>query len=753
VGAVLIVVSLVAETAACPAPNQSSPLKKAPPLVELVDPTIGTGGFGYGYGATFLGAAAPHGMVKVGPDTTGSFGEIRFLHYSGNWAEDPTILCFSHTHLHGTGVPDGGAVALMPTTSFQPERPRAVSYAATRVDERAYPGSYAVRLAEPDIRVELAATPRTASHRLTFPEGTNDAVVVVDLARVITGGVVSDAALRTRDDRSLVGSLHMTGDLSPPQGYRIFFVITADAPFSTTTSVDGAAFSLTDGEAHGVEVATALHFGVRGSDQPVHLRVALSFVDEEGALANLAAERPQGTHDELVRAAKHAWHEVLGAITLYERADDESSAKDRTQFASALYRTFLMPSVLSDADGRWRGPDDVIRTAQGFSMMTDLSLWDTYRSVQPLYALVAPTSARDVALSLVAFTAAAGFSPVWPMATGDADVMIGSPAEPTLGDAVARGVVSAEEVAEAWPVLRAAALELDEEPAAGRQGRGDVVVYDAHGYVPTTRNGSVSATLEYAVADDALAVIAMALSAPHDAERLRARAHGWRLLYDPETGFLRGRDEQGLWRVSDDAFDPTEFGEDYVEANAWQSLFPLDDLEGIRLVYGGNDGALRRLRTLFDATVLDWATRDRSSELFGVQPLPFHWQGNEPSLHVSALAYDLGDRDLGFEFVDWVRTTQYGYGVDGLPGNDDGGATSAWLVQALLGLHPVPGSDAWVVGTPHFPRVELGTGPKTLAIVRAAGTKNDVTIDDEPLTSPRISHGRLARGGVLRVSK
>ena len=130
---VFAVVLAMLSSSGCEAPPSSPPA--APPLVDLVDPGIGTGGFGFAYGAGFMGAAVPHGMVKVGPDTTGNFGEARFVHTSGHWAEDPTILCFSHTHLHGVGVPEGGAVALMPTTSFDPSKPRAVDHQQTRVDE------------------------------------------------------------------------------------------------------------------------------------------------------------------------------------------------------------------------------------------------------------------------------------------------------------------------------------------------------------------------------------------------------------------------------------------------------------------------------------------------------------------------------------------------------------------------------------------------------------------------------------------
>lgn len=729
-----------------------APPPPAPPLVDLVDPAIGTGGFGFAYGAGFFGAAVPHGMVKVGPDTTGNFGEARFVHTSGHWAKDPTILCFSHTHLHGIGVPEGGAIAMMPTVSFDPARPRAVDYQATRVEEDADASGYRVRLQEEDILVELAATPRTAHHRYTFPDGTAQATVVLDLDRVIVEGEVLSATLEQVDDTTVRGRMHVEGSLSPPGGYVVFFVLSADAPFVIAASGDdgvSATLPLT-----GDVVRAALHFGARDTATPLQLRVGLSLVDSDGAARNLLAELPAFGHDLVVASAHAAWATQLGGVRLFGGTLDE-----QVQFASALYRNFLMPSILSDVDGRFVGPDvagtgGAVHVADGFTMMTDLSLWDTYRSTQPLYGLVAKQSARDVGKSLLAFTDIAGFVPVWTMATGDADVMIGAPGEVTIADALARGALTTDDVVSTWPVLKAAALDMDNEPAAGRQGRSDVVIYDALGWVPTTRRASVSSTLEYQINDLALATIADAVDDIDAAARLRERATGWRLLYDEATGFLRGRDEAGEIPPLDGPFDPTRFDSDYVEASAWQSVFPLDDVAGIEAVYGGREGALAELDALLTLTEADWATRDPEGELFGVSPLPYHWQGNEPSLHVSALPFELGDRAFGQRFVAWVRTTQYHSGTAGVPGNDDGGATSAWLVEAMLGLHPIAGSDAWVLGTPHFPRVEVDVDGGVLAITRS-GADDDgavITLDDAVIDGPRLPHDRLTGGGTLHFT-
>lgn len=708
--------------ASCEAPAPT--LESAGPLVDLVDPTIGTGGFAFAYGGAFLGAAAPHGLVKAGPDTTGSFGEIRFVHTSGNWADDPTILCFSHLHLHGTGLPEAGVVAMMPTSSFVESDPRAVDYAATRVDEVAKPGVYAVRLAEPNIFVELAApTPYVAHHRITYAQGATKQLVV-DLFRTIVEGVVTEATWNVDTNaHTIAGSLHTEGSLSPAGGYDVHFMIESLADF---THVD-------------TEFGATLTFA---SDGPVELRVALSYTDLDGARANLAASEAR-TFDDAARAAHDAWNALLSRVNVECSATSGCDPRDTVVFASALYRSFLMPTIMSDVDGRWRTPLNTVESADGFRMMTDMSLWDTYRTVHPLYALVAHESARDAALSIARFTEVTGTAPLWTMATGDASVMVGSPAEVVLADALSRGAITSSDLEGAWPVLRAAALDA-EDPPQGRNGRNDVMAYDAMGgWVPSPLRGPVSKTLEYAIADQALARIARALGHDDDATHLETRARGWRELFDPETKFLRARDESGAFVTQAADFAPEEFADDYVEADAWQSTFPYDDIAGISEVYGSTANAIEKISDMFALTQSDWDTRDTGAATFGVEPLPFQWQGNEPSMHVPSLAFDLGDAALGTQFVTWVMDNQYGPGTNGVPGNDDGGALSSWWVLAAMGLHPVPGSTEWTLGTPRFARVTVRNDAGDAVLTIAKGARD--------VDGPRIAHAALLERAALTL--
>jgi len=158
--------------------------------------------------------------------------------------------------------------------------------------------------------------------------------------------------------------------LSPPGGYVVFFELVANAPFELQASGEnGAATTLPTTSA---VVRAALRFGARDASAPVQLHVGLSLVDAEGAARNLAAELPEFGHDVVVANARAAWTKQLGGVRLFGGSKD-----DQVQFASALYRNFLMPTILSEVDGRFVGPDGAVHTADGFTMLTDLSLWDT----------------------------------------------------------------------------------------------------------------------------------------------------------------------------------------------------------------------------------------------------------------------------------------------------------------------------------------------------------------------------------------
>ncbi len=707
--------------------------------LAYVDPRIGTGGLGFAHGSSFVGAAVPHGLAKVGPDTSGPFGTVNFLHYSGYWAGDDKIRGFSQLHLHGAGATDYGVLSVMPAIAFDPAKTSVVGYESrfAKSTELAAAGRYEVTLAN-GIAVALTATPRVAVHRYT-----GAGAIVIDLAKTLEGGEI-DAASITVDAAAheLVGQLHHNGGMTRGfGGYTVYFVARARTPWTSHVvwSAGNAPSSATTASGTGVGAA----IDVSGA---IELAIGLSLVSLDGARRNLDAEVPVLDFETVAMRAREAWAGKLDRV----RLTGGTEAQRRT-FYTSLYHAFLMPSVIDDADGTYVLAGQPPAVATGWHQLSDLSLWDTYRTVHPLYAWLAPESARDAARSLVAFGEGLGIYPKWPLAIGETGVMLGASAEIAIADAVLRGVPGVE-AERAWPGLRAAAMDAT-APAAGRGGRDRVESYMQLGYVPVTEGRSVSTTTEYAHDDFALAQLAGALGHTADRDALLARSKSWRKLFDPAVGFLRGRKADGTFGTTT-TFDPLELGSDYAEANAWHSLWMTSshDALGLAELLGSADAAIAKLEMFFTLAKQDWDTADESAANF---PRPYYWHGNEPDLNAVFVFAQLGRPDLTHEWVRWIEDTMYSDKPEGLAGNDDGGTLGAWYVLATLGVYPIPGSDRWILGAPRFPQARITIDGRELTIT-ADGLSDTaiyvraIELDGVAVSGPELTHAQLAAASTLR---
>jgi len=748
-----------------PPPASPPPLTRVEEALAYADPLIGSGGFGFRDGSAFPGAAAPHGLAKVGPDTRGEmFGTVRFLHFIGYWYDDNIIQGFSHLHLHGTGAPDYGVLSVMPLPSWDPSKLTAEQNESPfqKKTEVATPGYYAVTLDHGPIRAELTATRRAAHHRFTYdpagsPPGTPRALLF-DLGKHLESGEITDAEITVdQAGQRLHGRLHSKGGMTDGYGgYEVYFAARTRAAWTAhKVWSDGAPPAAAD-HAQGTGVGLALTFPAppSGAAAPIELQVAVSLVSAEYAEKSLAAELPDWDFERTQKQTAAAWQGVLGVAHVTGGSD-----RERRTFYSALYRSFLMPTVHSESDGTYLGFDGKRQTAQGFSYVSDLSLWDTYRTLHPLYTLLAPERALDVVRSLHAMALAHGAFPKWPLAGGDSGCMIGAPAEFIVADTYLKGLTGFD-AAGAYDLLRDAAMS-PLMPAGGRGGREHADLYMKYGYVPSQIGGSVSRTTEYARGDFALAELAQALGRTQDAADLHARARSYSQLYDPSVGFLRARKADGSFPWN--SFSPESFSSDYTEANAWQSLLMNDhDPAGLAAMLGGTQQLLDKLTLMFEQTRSAYEAEDHTNPTLGADRPPYYWQGNESDLHVPYLFAQLGRPELTQRWVRFLMQTQYSDRPAGLPGNDDGGAMSAWYVFSALGLYPIVGSDRYVLSIPQFPKIELSVpgGVFTIEAVTAAGEPaaallatgyvQRVTLDGSPLAGPALRHADLKPGSTLR---
>ena len=751
----LAAAAAVACSHAQPAPPPPEDMTPTRPAATPVAPLlVGTGGFGYGAGSAFPGAAMPQGLAKVGPDTSGPYGTIGFLHCAGYWYGDDTIRGFSHMHMQGTGLPDYGILALMPLVSFDATRTNADGYASKfdHATETATPGSYSVTLADSGVKVEITATPHAGHHRLTFPASAATGHVVVDLDHRLSGGMVATETVHLDPPtQTVTGSLRSIGALSSGFGGTMVYFAAKTKPAWTSASVwSGGAAPKTGTDAQGTGVGAVLDFDLGASHAPVEVQVGLSLTSLTEAQANLAAEMPAFAFDAEASAAAAAWQKATSVVTV-----QGGTPEQQTMMQAALYHLFLMPTVQSDVDGSYVGIDLKTAQAMGFHYVSDLSLWDTYRTLHPLYDLVAPERAKDTVASLTAMAKARGFFPKWPLGDGESGVMLGSSAEVVLADSVVKGVTGFDAEG-AYQIMRAAAMDPN-DPPGGRGGRDQVVPYMQLGYVPahdtTSAGASSSKTIEYGQDDFALAQLAAALGHADDAMALQQRAHDWQNLYDPTSGYLWSKLADGTWATTHG--DPSAVTSDFDEANAAQSLWgPWYDVAGMQSMMGDKAGIVARLTDFFENGKADYDNVDWTAPLSVGAIRKYYWGGNEPDIHAPYVFALAGRPDLTQKWVRWIEGEIYTPGADGIPGNDDGGTMSAWLVFSMLGVYPVPGTDQYVIGAPAFPHAQVTVAGGTFAIdapdVSDANLYvQSVTLNGAPLTTPLIHHADFKAGGSL----
>lgn len=733
-------------------PAPSATAKPASPLA-LVDVFVATGGSGYGAGGAYPGATRPFGMVRLSPDTHGGrFGRAFFNHFGGYAYGDTQIEGFSHTHLYGVGMFEYGNITVMPTYGMSNAKTRWQGYSMgfTHEEETAYPGYYRVRLAD-GIVAELTATPHVGVHRYTYVyrRGEPPPVLLFDLGHAIEGVDMDRGALTLSPTRQhITGWVHTTGGLSKIFGGQTIFVDATISPLSKEVGVwaDGVTYpgqlsQSAVGKAGTLSLGAYFHF------QPpqevttftVELQVGLSFVSATNATQNRIQETEGRTFDSLQQEAVAQWQQVLGLISV-----SGGSAKQRAIFYTSLYHVFQMPTLYSDTNGAYRYAGQV-ENAGDFRFYSDMSLWDTYRTVHPLLSLIAPRTQRDFVRSIAAMTRLQGHPPLWPMGTGDAQSMVGRPAAIVIADSYLRGVTDFD-AASMFAALVAEAVSgpVDISPESWR-------FYQHQGYLPAEKvKGSVSVTLEDMYADFVLSRFATALGQNEYASLFQDRAGKFPELWDSTGKIFRGRNSDGSW--SSATVETLRWTRDYVEGNALQyRWFVPWAVTGLADLLGGPEPMMQALDTFFEesyAHPVQYAAGIRLPDIY-------YWHGNEPDIHAPYLYTLLGHPERSAPVIRWVMESKYDLSPAGLDGNDDAGTLSAWYVWSAIGLYPLPGESRYLIGSPLFTRTQFGVPNGKTVVIEAPRTSRDnmyvgrATWNGTLLCHPWIEQQQLFQGGVL----
>ncbi|WP_243834013.1 MULTISPECIES: GH92 family glycosyl hydrolase [unclassified Curtobacterium] len=722
-----------------------APARPAPvtPLdhVRTTRGTQASSRFSRGNNAPLVGI--PHGGVFGLPMTDASSNRWPYA-YQEHARTDadgrvrPAIQAFATSHIPSPWMGDRGVFQVMPSPLDTPDVDRAArALGFDHDDELDGPHRYRVAL-DQGVTAEMTAGEFALGFRFT---GTRS--IVLD-----HHGWISDVSVTVTDGTAVVEALLDDRPGTPPHHVHVRIPhVTAD--HTSTGEHELRGWLAVDG------------------DGAVDVLLGISTVSIEDARANLDAA---GSFDAMCTRAEALWTEKLATLSF-----DGATPDQLTSLYSGLYRLFLYPNRAGETaltgSPHHRSPygavlADPIRDEPGpevveGSFTTTNGFWDTYRTAWPLLGLLTPETAGELAQGFVEHHHDGGWTPRW-SAPGAEDCMTGTTSDTVFADLAAKGVTGFD-LAEAY---RSAVRNATVPPRDERVGRKGSLPGAFRGHVDTATSEGMSWTLDAAINDWGLAVMAGLLASraatPADLSRYEAEAEWfarrslqYRHVFDSERGFFIGRDPDGSWRVGTE-FDPRDWGDDYTETNAWGTAFTAPhDGAGIVDLHGGPARFDAALDAFFatpetGATIRSGAYGFPIHEMTEARDVRMGMLGlsNQPAHHIPFFPMFTGRHDDAHRIVRESLERLF-VGSDlgqGYPGDEDNGEMSAWYVFATIGLYPLaPSTGTYVLVPPSVRRTVLQQPGGTPTVIEVAdGSAGayvaSVTVDGSPWTSVSIPH-------------
>ena len=714
--------------------------------VEYVNPFIGTSNFG----ATNPGAIAPRGMVSVSPFNVA--GTQNTLEKDSRWLSNPYVhennflTGFSHVNLSGVGCPDLGVVLTMPTTgNLETDH---LKYGSTYENEVAKPGFYSTNLKKYNVQVETTATTRVGLSRYSFPKGKSNILLNLGLGLTNEQG----ASIKIVSPSEIEGMRNVGSFCyyKPNESYSVYFVAKFNKPsneygiWKNTSKYEGiegqwmpynGKTRLYKGykkEIIGDSIGAYMTYDFKKPTQ-VEVKIAVSYVSIENARENLEKESSGLSFREIVDKTTYNWNDLLSKIKVEGGTND-----DKTIFYTALYHTLIHPNTLNDVNGEYpkMATRETLKTKG--TRFTVFSFWDTYRNLHSLMSLVYPKQQSDMVKSMLSIYDESGWLPKWELNATETTTMVGDPAGIVIADTYLRGIQDFD-VEKAYRAMIKSATQLEKN--ALRPG---IKEYSEKGYLTTasTKSGSVSTTQEYNTSDFAIAQLARVLGKKEDEQFYRERSISYRKLFDKEFNLLRPKDKDNLWITPFNPETGANFQKNlgFIEGNSWQYTFMLaHDVTGLMKLMGGKEAYSKQLQKVFNIGQFDMA--------------------NEPDIGYPYLFnYVAGHEWRTQKTVSELISTYFKNTPDGLPGNDDTGTMSAWLVFSMIGIYPIsPATPTYTITTPVFDKITIQLDAryyknKQLVIEKEGfGEINKIQINGKTKKPYFISHRALVEGNNLKI--
>lgn len=713
---------------------------------QFVNPFIGTAGHGH----VFLGANVPFGMVQLGPSQImEGWDWCSGYHYSSN-----NIMGFTHTHLSGTGIGDLNDILIMPTvgkldvTKATKEKPDK-GYVSTfsHANEKCEPGYYSVILDKYNIKAELTATERVGFHQYHF-NNDDTARLLFDLSFGMGWDRPTDAFLQKINDSTVIGYRFSNGWADDQ---RIYFTAVFSQPIqSIQYYINDSLKNIAEGKDKTLKAAIVFHVK---QTKPLLVKVALSPVSTENAAMNMNSELPGWDFNAVVQQAKGKWNKELSKVDI--DANDET----KKVFYTAMYHSLFAPILFNDVNKDYYGADKKIHHNADFNNYSIFSLWDTYRSLHPLFTITQPDKINDIIKTFLNIYQQQGRLPIWHLMGNETDCMNGNHSIPVIVDAFMKGYKNYDTLL-AYEAVKNTAMRKDPVPFGDPRVvlRQDLRIQAQYlnklSFIPAdTLEKTVSNALEFAIDDWCVAQMAKALNKKDDYDYFIQRSNLYKMYFDSASQFMRGRNADKSWRTPFDPAFSSHNAFDYVEGNAWQYTWLVpQDPKGLIGLFGGDAAFTKKLDALFTTSAS--MGEEASPDISGL--IGMYAQGNEPNHHIPYLYSFAGEQWKSAFRIREIMDTFYTDKPDGLCGNEDCGQMSAWYIFSAMGFYPVnPANGIYILGSPAVNEASIQLpGNKKFILKALNNSKENVyiqgaTFNGKPFSQSWFTHTMLMNGGEL----
>jgi predicted alpha-1,2-mannosidase len=701
--------------------SERIPDKSQQDYTHDVDPFIGVD---WG-GNTFVGTTIPYGMVKLGPDMQTFDGRRSGFGYS-SYGE---ILGFSHLHLSGAQGKYGNVLVMSYTGEFDP-----LSAKSARTDEVNKVGYYAATLSQYQIKAELTSSRRVGFHRYTFP-ASSQAHITVNLAAALQLGTGWEsqrflgAEAHLVSDHEVQGVTRVSGGWNRGGEYKVYYYMVLDTPAKSIRTWAGSATLTNSRDAvvsDGSPIGASFDFATR-ANQVIQVKVGISFISAQQAKENVQKEVPDWNFAAVHKAAVSLWNIELAKLNLVGATESQ-----RRQLYTAMYHMMLMPTDRTGENPGWTSTEPYYDDYY--------CIWDTYRTSSPLLLLISADRQRDLIRSLIDIYRHTGYMPDARSGNDNGRTQGGSNANVVIADAYVKGLTGID-----YETAFAAMVHDAEVPPADpqKEGRGGLKDYNEKGYITLVDERSGSRTVEYSYDDFAISEVARGLGKTKEAALYASRAHNFENLWDKDMtaegfkGFLRPRKPDGTWAAPYLVVRGT-WPDFFYEGDIWTySIYAPQDMRRLIEMTGGNEAFIRRL---------DWTFLRNHFDVT-----------NEPGFLVPVLYNYAGRPDKSADIVHLLLEKYFMDNRAGIPGNDDSGAMSSWLIFSTLGFFPVAGQDVYLISTPSIPdaSLSLGDGKELHIIAKNLDPEGlnryvqSVTLNGTDLPNSWFRHAQIKDGATL----